>query len=133
MAKLTKMQLKSINEQCKNDWELDVQYCIFHGEKTLIKQIEIDNNSYLEFAIRYNYRNQISLHISKFYHRENNEFASTSGMGKSTILCETQSKRKNVKDLIYYTEILTNEKLLEINKNTRVSSGNGLILESEEF
>lgn len=133
MAGITKEQITNINSQCANGWELDVQYCLFHNEKTLIKKINLDNENYLEFAIRYNSENQVSLHISKFYHKENEDFASTSGMGKSTILDKTQVKRKNINNLIAFTKILTDNELLEINKNTKVSKCDGLILQSEEF
>lgn len=133
MAKMTKEQIISLNNLCSNDWKLDVQYYIFHNEKTLVKQINIDNENYLEFAIRYNYKNQILLHISKFYHKKDENFASTSGLGKSIILNETSSKRKNVNNLIKFTKNLTDEKLLDINNNTSVSQGSGLIFESEDF
>ena len=133
MAGITKDQINNINSQCANGWELDVQYYLFHNEKTLIKKINLDNENYLEFTIRYNYQNQVSLHISKFYHKENEDFASTNGMGKSTILDKTQVKRKNINNLIAFTKILTDNELLEINKNTKVSKSDGLILQSEEF
>ena len=54
-------------------------------------------------------------------------------MGKSTILDKTQVKRKNINNLIAFTKILTDNELLEINKNTKVSKCDGLILQSEEF
>ena len=133
MARITEKQISSINDRCMNNWELDVQYYLFYNEKTLIKQVELDTQNYLEFALRYNYRNQVSLHISKFYHKENENFASTSGMGKSKILDMTPVKRKNVNRLIEFTKSLTDSELLEINKNTKVSKSNGLFLQSEEF
>lgn len=133
MAKITQKQINDINNQCMNNWELDVQYYLFHNEKTLIKQIEIDKQNYLEFALRYNYKNQVSLHISKFYHKENEDFASTSGMGKSKVLDTRPVKRKTVNKLIEFTRDLTDNTLIEINKNTEVSKSNGLILQSEEF
>ena len=132
-TKLTKEQVENINNQCHNGWELDVQYFLFHGEKTLVKQIELDDENYLEFTIRYNHKNQVSLHISKFYHKLGETYSSTNGMGKSKVLAETPVVRKNIKNLVIFTKNLSDEKLLEINKNTKVSSGNRLILESEEF
>ena len=131
--RITKEQVDSINNQCANGWKLDVQYFLFHGEKTLIKQIQLDDENYLEFAIRYNYKNQVSLHISKYYHKIGENYSSTNGMGKNKILDETQVKRKNVNNLVSFTKNLNDEKLLEINKNTKVASSCGLILESEEF
>lgn len=133
MASITREQIIKFNSMCSNGWKLDIDYFIFHNEKTLVKQIPLDEENYLEFALRYNYKNQISLHISKFYREKDKEYASTSGMGKSKILDEVSVKRKSVNGLIAFTDFLNDQKLLEINKNTKVSSGYGLILESENF
>ena len=132
MGKITKTQLENINNRCRNDWRFDVQYFMYHSEKTLIKQIKLDNENYLEFALRYNYKNQISLHISKFYHEQGAYFATSHGLGKSKILNEEQATRKNFNKLIEYTNILTNDELMRINKETQVIK-NGIFIESEEF
>ena len=133
MAKITTKEIQNINSKSSNGWQLDTQYFIFHNEKILVKCIELDEEHYLQFLLNYNYNNQISLHISKFYHKQGDEFASTSGLGKSKVLVETPAKRKTINSLIDYTSKLDNSKLLEINKNTSVSKGNGLIVESEDF
>ncbi len=133
MPNITNELINNINKKCNNGWKLDVDYYLFHNEKTLIKQIKLDEEHYLEFALRYNYKNQVSLHISKFYQEKGKDYSSTSGMGKSKILDEMPYKRKTVNNLIEYTKSLNNEKLLEINKNTRVSTGYGLIMPSENF
>lgn len=133
MPKITEKQISNINKQCRNNWELDVQYFLFYGEKTLVKQIALDNQNYLEFTLHFNHKNQVSLHISKFYHKENENYASTSGLGKSKILDTAVVKRKNANKLIEFTKMLTDDKLIEINKNTEVTKSNGLILQSEEF
>lgn len=133
MAKIKQEQLQKINNMCSNEWIFDLQFFIYHNEKTLIKRIRVDEEHYLEFTLRYNYQNQIVLHISKFYHKPEDTFASTTGMGKSKILDETQAKRKNINDLIHLTKQLTNERLLEINKNTPLATGYGIIEQSEEF
>ena len=106
MGKITVDQVTKINNMCSNEWMLDVQYFHFHNEKTLIKRIRLDERNFLEYRLSYNSRNQICLHISKFTHEPQDEMASTSGMGK---------------------------RLLDINKNTPVATGYGLILQSEEF
>lgn len=133
MGKITIEQITKINNMCSNEWRLDVQYFHFHNEKILIKRIRLDERHFLEYSLKYNYNNQISIHIRKFYHEPNDEMASTSGMGKNKILDETPVKRKDVNKLILWTKELTNEKLLEINKNTPVATGDGLILQSEDF
>lgn len=132
MARITREQIQKINNQCKNDWRLDTEYFIFHNEKTLVKHIKLDDEHYLEFTLRYNYKNQISLHISKFHHKQGDYFASSQGLGKSRILNETQSKRKNVNDLIEFTNSLTDDELMDINRNTEVTKS-CMFVASEEF
>lgn len=132
MAKITKQQIENINKKCTNDWRLDVEYYLFHNEKTLIKHIKLDNEHYLEFALRYNYKNQISLHISKFHHKEGDYFASSQGLGKSKILDETQVTRKNVNNLIEFTDRLTDDECMRINAETQVTKS-CIFVASEEF
>lgn len=130
---LKKEQIVKLNNSCRNDWQLDVQYCLMHGEKTFIKRIDLDEQNFLEFRLRYNSHNQTEIHISKYFHKPEEAFATTSGLGKTAILDDTAVKRKNVNKLAEYTKELTDEKLLEINENTEVSKSNGLILQSEDF
>lgn len=132
MGKITQEQIKKINSKCMNDWGLDVQYYIFHNEKNLIKQLKLDDEHYLEFTLHYNYKNQISLHINKFYHKQGDYFSSSSGLGKSKVLNETRAKRKNVNDLIEFTKSLTDEKLMEINRTTEVTKS-CMFIASEQF
>lgn len=133
MAKITHEEITRINKACDNDWHLDVQYYLYHNEKTLIKQIDLDETHYLEFRLSYNSKNQVTLHISKYYHGEGDTFASSHGIGKNAIIEEIPTKRKMINNLIEYTSTLSNEELLKINQNTPVSHGYGIILPSEDF
>ena len=133
MAKITTKQIQQINNACSNDWRLDTQYYVFHNEKTLIKCIELDDEHYLQFRLSYNYKNQAVLHISKFYHKQDEEFASSNGLGKNKVLNETPVKRKTVSNLIDLTSWLDNNKLMKINSSTPVAKGYGLIVESDDF
>lgn len=54
-------------------------------------------------------------------------------MGKNRILNEIPARRKDINKLIPLTKELTNENLLEINKNTPVATGYGIIMPSEDF
>ena len=120
MAKVTREQIEKINNKCKNHWELDIQFFIFHNEKTLKKIIELDEEHYLEFKIDYNYKNQIVLFINKFYHKTGENFATSNGLGKKKMLEETSASRKSINKLIEYTEKLTDEQLIQINSETDV-------------
>lgn len=133
MPKILTKQIQKINNACSNNWQLDTHYFLTHGEKTLMKCIELDTENYLKFSLSYNSRNQITLHISKYNHKKGEVFACSSGLGKRTILAETPATRKNYNKLIEYTHELDNNNLMEINKNTPVSSGYGIIVPSEEF
>ncbi len=132
MAKLTREQIETINSKCKNGWGLDIQYFIFHTEKTLKKIIELDTEHYLEFRLDYNYNNQITLFINKFYHKTNDNFATSSGLGKKKILEETPATRKNINRLIELTEKLTDDELMKINNETDVIR-NIMFVPSEAF
>ena len=120
MAKITREQIKKINSKCQNGWELDIQYFIFHNEKTLKKIIKLDAEHYLEFKLDYNYKNQIVLFINKFYHKLGADYATSNGLGKKKMLEETPTSRKSINKLIEYTETLTNELLMQINSETDV-------------
>lgn len=132
MGTITREQIQKINSKCSNDWRLDTEYYIFHNQKTLIKHIKLDNEHYLEFALRYNYKNQITLHISKFFHKQGDYFASSNGLGKSKIIDNSQATRKNVNNLIELTNGFTDEELMKINAETEVIKS-PIIVASENF
>lgn len=133
MAKILTKQIQQINSACSNGWRLDTQYVLLHGEKRLIQQIHLDNENYLEFALQYNGENQITLYISKYNHKPNDIFAVSEGLGKRKILDTKSQKRKAIKELIAYTDELDNNKLMEINEQTPVSSGMGIFVPSDPF
>lgn len=120
MAKITREQIQKINNKCKNGWELDIQFFLFHNEKTLKKIIELDEEHCLEFKIDYNFKNQIVLFINKFYYKKGESYATSNGLGKKKMLEETPATRKSINKLIEYTETLTDEQLMQINSETDV-------------
>lgn len=130
---MTKKQVEELNNRCKNCWKFDVTYFVYHTEKTFIKRIKLQNEGYLEFIIYYNSNNQVSLHISKFTYLEGQSCSSTQGLGKITIIDNTKYARKNINNLIIITARLTDEELLKINSETKVSESGGLFLSSNEF
>ena len=133
MESMTRKQIQEINNKCCNNWKFDTSYFVYHSEKTLIKKLKVDSTGYLEFNLYYNKQNQVSLHITKFEYARDKETASTSGMGKYAILDNKQYKRKMLNNLIAFTDKLTDDELLKINAETKVSSASGLILQSKDF
>ncbi len=133
MASIAKVQTLKINNACSNDWKLDTFYYLSHSEKTLIKRIDLDEGSYLQFRLEYNSRNQINIRISKYNIDKGTGLGVSHGQGKSKILVETQAKRKNINNLIELTHELDNNKLMEIKQNAPISSGYGIMEESEDF
>lgn len=133
MPKISTEQIKKINSKCSNGWQLDLEYYMYHGEKQLIKCIELDEESYLKFTICYNSQNQMVLYISKFYHKKGDYFAHSEGLGKKTMLNGTQTKKKELNKLIPLTHLLTDKELMEINKRTPVLDGGGIFAPSENF
>lgn len=114
--KIAKKQVHRINSECQNNWEFDLYYFVCHSEKTLIKQVELNNTCYLQFRLEYNSRNQIILHMSR-YTKIDNDIAISTGLGKIKILNEIAEPRKITSKLVNYTAELTNERLLEISKH----------------
>ena len=132
MQMMTQQQVQEINDKCKNNWEFNTTYYVYHQEKTLIKRIIIDDESYLEFNLGYNSKNQIQLHISKYYTQKHIGTATSEGLGKSKVLEETSYKRKGINNLIIKTQNLTDDELLKINAETKVIN-NGIFVPSSEF
>lgn len=132
MARITREQVIKTNEKCMNEWRLDVEYYLFHNEKRLVKHIKLDDENYLEFALYFNYKNQIQLHISKYHHKEGDYFATSQGLGKSRLLDNTEYTRKSINNLIDFTKTLNDEKLMTINAMTEVTR-TPIFVASEEF
>lgn len=127
MANLTKEQIIKINEGCKNGFILDTQYFIFHNEKILEKIIELDEENYLKVHISFytnweNYRGDgyyINVNISKFYHKKDDYFSSSSGLGINLKLNGKIYTRRNFKELQKATENITDDLILDIYNNDK--------------
>lgn len=130
---IKKEQILKINNACSNDWKLDTFYYLSHGEKTLIKRININEDSYLHFRLEYNSSNQIKIRIDKYNIDKATGLGVSHGQGKHKILVENQAKRKNINSLIELTHELDNNKLMEIKQSASISSGYGMIEENEDF
>lgn len=121
MANLTREKVIKINEACKNDFELDLQYYMFHKEYMLEKNISIDDENYIKASIgyheyydrskgypRYTGKYQIYVNVSQWYHKKGDNFASSSGLGKY-LYSEELYDRKTIKSLEDYTRKITDD------------------------
>lgn len=128
MAKITIERVKKINSECKNDFKLDIQYYVMHSEYNLYKCIDLDKENYVKAYImfrdyrdkenpyKYTGKYQVYLNVSKWYHKEGDYFASSSGLGKSVLLSEETFDKKAVKTLQKFTENVTEEMIMQIYK-----------------
>lgn len=123
MARITAEQINSINSKCSNNWKLNVRHYLNYREKTLLKNIEIDNKTYLQFSLQYNSIKQIILRISRFEYLGNDTgLAVSEGLGKRKILNPIEHGRKDINKLIEFTKKLTDEELIRIDKDTEVTN-----------
>lgn len=122
MGKLLKKDVEKWNSECKNDFKFDVEYYIFHNEKTVEKIIELDKEHYLKTHIMYYDKREnfkwigyyINVNISKWYHKEGENFASSNGLGISLALNDIIYKKRSFKELQKATELINTELIMSI-------------------
>lgn len=114
MIEMSKEEIQKVNEQCQNGWA----YCIHSNGKyeieALNKKIDINDKACLEFILYYNEDSQIVLDIVKL---KNDIHSNNSDKKiKSKVLYIRQFRFQQLDRLIKNANLLTDEKLLEINK-----------------
>lgn len=126
MANITRERVIKINEACKNDFELDLQYYLMYGQYMLEKRIELDEENYVKAYItfrdykdpnspyKYTGKYQVYLNVSKWHHAKGDYFASSSGLGKSVLVSQEIFDKKAVKVLQEFTGNVTAELIMQI-------------------
>ena len=122
MAKITIEQVKKINSKCDNNFRLDVQYFLIHSEKTLYKDIDINNNLKIEVKINYfpEYENSLgynretgklipTLNFRKWVREYEGSLWSSTDWGKRKIISDERPTRKNISLLQKLTKEVTDE------------------------
>ena len=141
MSKITKQQIIKINEECQNNFKLDLQCLMMNEEKTLIKNIDIDEVFNIECKIEHtkNENNLYNIYLKLSKHKKiSDKMTQLVSSYYTFILDNKEYKRRNIKDLIKYTELLNDEELQKyINKcdvltNNDVISIFNLIQEQQE-
>lgn len=123
MAMMTREAVEKINAKCKNGWKFDTKYHLFHNEKTVCKNIELDDDHYLNCQLyfsekRANYRKvgwKVVLHISKF-HRQGGGISASYGMGLFRDI-PYDKERKMFSDLEKLTAVIDDNYIMEICNN----------------
>lgn len=122
MAKITIEQIKKINDKCFNNFKLDTQYFLIHNEKTLYKDITINENLRIEVKINYytEYENSLgynrptgklipTLNFRKWVNDGNSTMWSSTDWGKRKIISDERPARKNISLLQKLTKEVTDE------------------------
>lgn len=114
MANITREQLNKINSGAKNGYTMDLQYFLFHNEKTLEKYIDItgDDIHFLNITVDYTkYREGVTPTIRIAYNIKDRDFFthSSGNFRKTFVLGDLTESRKNIKTLQQITEYLTPE------------------------
>ena len=130
MSKITKQQIIKINEECQNNFKLDLQCLMMNEEKTLIKNIDIDEVFNIECKIEHtkneNNLYNICLKLSK-HKKISDKMTQLVSSYYTFILDNKEYKRRNIKDLIKYTELLNDEELQKYINKCDVLTNNDVI------
>ncbi len=119
MAKLTKEQVEDINQKCSNDFMLDVGAFMYHGDKQVVKYIDIGDDkklsatlSFRDRRIGYTFKPVLSLHLA-IWNVEPSGLMCSHGLGVTIDLSEPYERRK-FSDIIAKTKDFDNEKCLQL-------------------
>ena len=130
MSKITKQQIIKINEECQNNFKLDLQCLMMNEEKTLIKNIDIDEVFNIECKIEHtkNKNNLYNIYLKLSKHKKiSDKMTQLVSSYYTFILDNKEYKRRNIKDLIKYTELLNDEELQKYINKCDVLTNNDVI------
>ena len=130
MPSITRETALKLNAQAPSPWKFDVRYYVTHGEKTIIRHIELDAGRILEarlwFCENYNELRSdygqtfrvpaghyhIGLHIMIWSPSVGSECYHSTGCGKFINLDHAQHAKRNYKDLCKIAPTVTDEDIL---------------------
>ena len=126
MASIKISKIKEINEGCKNNFQLDIQYYVCYKEYSLEKYDLIGNDLYKKYRLSYRehfdrvtneygcsypkYDGTYDIVLNINHSRKENKMIITEGLGKD-ILLEKGITRKAIKNLQEWTKKLDLENL----------------------
>ena len=120
MGNITREQIKKWESECKNDFKFDVQYYIFHNEKTLEKIIKLDETNFLKvhlmFYNKYEDYKQVGYYINVNISKWHNDgsMSVSHGLGINYKLNNEIYQKRSFKELQKATEMITDEIIMSI-------------------
>lgn len=116
--KLTSTQIKKINEGCQNGFKLDIQWAVLHDEKTLIKNIVLDEKFHVEVKLRHEKTEDgfnVSATMAKYKETDTkNVYTLVSNFNWFKNLLSKHNKRRLDKSLQQATELMDDEYIQEL-------------------
>ena len=112
MASITHETAGKINDGAKNGYQLDENYYLYHGEKTLQKFIDIDGNKTNFIKIKLHHRKNrqggYNITITAEYNKAEGGFMvfKSGNFTKTFIINDSIEKSKNIKTLQTISEFL---------------------------
>jgi len=130
MSKLLRKDVEKWNSECSNGFKFDIQYFIFHNEKTLEKDIVLDDENFLKAHLSFyaKYENfkevgyYINLNVSKYYHKKGDNFSSSNGLGVNLQINDTIYTKRSFKELQKATATITDDVILALAENKQIDN-----------
>lgn len=114
MARITREQLEKYNAKCKNGFKFNLQEFLIWKEKSVIKEIKLNNNEILEVTIFYSTEPTGEIPTLRIHKGTlDGNFYSFSGQGQTFTIGDTQ-KKKNFNLLAKLTEKFPDEILIPL-------------------
>lgn len=119
--KITREQVKKINDKCSNGWQLDVRHAIICSEKQLVLQAKKSETEIVRGTLWWNEVHENfrtigkvpQLHLALYHTRPDSDMMTSYGLGKTITLGDTVN-RASMKVLQDLTKKFTKDDLLRL-------------------
>ena len=119
--KITREQVKKINDKCSNGWQLDVRHAMIWSEKQLVLQAQKSDTEIVRGTLWWNEVHKDfrtvgkvpQLHLALYHTRPDSDMMTSYGLGKTITLGDTVN-RASMKVLQDLTKKFTKDDLLRL-------------------
>lgn len=119
--KITREQVKKINDKCSNGWQLDVRHAMIWSEKQLVLQAPKSETEIVRGTLWWNEVHKDfrtigkvpQLHLALYHTRPDSDMMTSYGLGKTITLGDTVN-RASMKVLQDLTKRFTKDDLLRL-------------------